>query len=189
MQKLKLTGRNLELTDPIKKYLTTKINKHEKLLQEALLIEVEIINNSAQTGVDNNFKLEINVNLPKAFIKVEDSGSDVYALVDKLERVLFRRLKRYHDLYRKWQGRKKWKLAKTATKIDAEALDSYEDYEPFVAKRKTYEDDSPKHPAEAIEAMELLGYNSFLFRNIESDKYSMVYKRKNGGYGLVEPPH
>jgi putative sigma-54 modulation protein len=189
MKPIKITGRMMKPTDAIKKYLVEKISKHEDLLDNALLIEAEITNSRPHAGVADDFKLEIDVNLPRAFIKVEDSGSDLYALIDKLENTLFRRLKRYHDMYQKWEDKGKWKLAKAPVNIKPSELESYSDYEPYLAKRKIYDDDSPKHPAEAIEAMELLGHNAFLFRNIENDKYTMVYKRKDGSYGLVEPPN
>lgn len=178
----------MEITPAIKKYLIEKISKHEQLLKDAILITAEITNNLPHQGKNTDFKLEITVNLPHAFIKVEDSGEDVYALIDILENTLFRRLKRYHDLYNKWEHKNAWKLAKAPKNITEAELDSYTNYEPFIAKRKVYDDDSPKHPAEAIEAMELLGHGSFLFRNIENNKYSMIYKRKDGSYGLVEPP-
>ena len=60
------------------------------------------------------------------------------------------------------------------------------DYDPYI-KKKYYEDDSPMHPAEAVERMELLGHNSFIFKNIETGAYAMLYRRDKGGYGLVEP--
>ena len=43
------------------------------------------------------------------------------------------------------------------------------------------------HPAEAIERMELFGHEAFLFKNVKNGKYSVVYKRRDGTYGLVEP--
>jgi putative sigma-54 modulation protein len=187
MTEPKFTARGLELTDSIKNYIIEKINKHEALLKESILIQVEVTYKHSHQGVDNDFKVEINVNMPQAFIKVEDKGADVYSIVDKLEALLKRRLKRYHDLHKKWTGKSPWKLAqdelpdKNITDLD------YQDYEPVIVKIKRYEDNKPKHPAEAIEQMELLGYNSFLFKNIETNSYSMIYKRPDGNYGLVEP--
>ena len=98
MREIKFTAKNLELTKSLEEYAREKIGKYKELLEEANLIEVEMINKKSHSGVDTDFKLEINVNMPKAFIKVEDFGSDLYALIDKLEVTLARRLKRYKDL-------------------------------------------------------------------------------------------
>lgn len=178
----------MRITQPIKNYLNEKINKHETFLKDALLIQAELTNLRSHQGVDNNFKLEISVNMPKAFLKVEDTGADVYALVNKLEQLLKRRLKRYHDLHRKWQGNAEWKLANLPNYFVERKTTDIKDYEPIIKKRKSYKNDSPIHPAEAIEQMELLGHSSFLFRNIETNSYAMVYRRQDGHYGLVEPP-
>lgn len=189
MQNIKITSRGIKLTKANKIYLQEKIGKHEKLLEKATLISTEI-KVETTSGV-KIIKIQINVNLPQAFIKVEEQGKDYNAVIDKLETILFRRLKRYHDLYNKWQGKRKWKIAKRLSKKSKQYPDteSYKDYEPYIKKYKIYEDDSPKHPAEAIESMELMGATSYLFRNIENNKHCMVCKKENGEYVLVEPPN
>ena len=65
--------------------------------------------------------------------------------------------------------------------------DIYENYVPTIAVRKKIEDMSPLEEGEAIERMELLGYDQLLFRSKSTGKISMIYKREQGGYGLVEP--
>jgi len=65
--------------------------------------------------------------------------------------------------------------------------ESYTNYVPTIKIRKKVEDMSPLEEGEAIERMELLGYDQILFRSKESGKISMIYRRKDGSYGLVEP--
>jgi len=186
MLDIKIKSRKIKLSEKDKMYIFQKIGKHEELLSEATLIDTEIVKETKKPV--NNIKVQINVNLPRAFIKVEEQGEDLRTIIDSLESTLFRRLKRYNDLYNKWRGKAKWKLARTPKDISQEELDSYKDYEPYIAKHTTYDDDSPKHPAEAIEAMELMGNTAYLFRNIENNKYCMLYKKISGDYVLVEPP-
>lgn len=68
-----------------------------------------------------------------------------------------------------------------------EGFDEYSNYVPKIAKRKKINDMSPLEEGEAIERMEMLGYDSYLFRSKKTDKISLVYKRKDGSYGIVEP--
>jgi putative sigma-54 modulation protein len=60
-------------------------------------------------------------------------------------------------------------------------------YIPKITKRKTMDDMTPLEEAEAIERMEMAGYDQYLFKNKSTNKISMIYRRIDGGYGLVEP--
>ncbi len=190
MQDITIHTRNTTIKPDFKKKIQKKIEKHSNLLEQATSIEV-IITKIKSQGNLKFYEFKISVKLPRAFIKVKESGKNLNDLLDQVENILFRRLKRYHDLKRKWEGTESWKeVIKNDyyLDIDSETFDDYSDFEPIITKRKTYEDDTPRHPAEAIELMELLGRTAFLFKNIETGKHSMVYKQKDGSYALIEPP-
>jgi putative sigma-54 modulation protein len=91
------------------------------------------------------------------------------------------------------EGVKPWKVLEADAALQALTeevegeLDDYSDYVPKIAVRKTVKDIGPMEEAEAIERMELLGYDQFLFLNKATGKISMIYRRRRGGYGLVEP--
>lgn len=184
----------MEPTDALKKYTLEKILKKENLLEEATKVEVVLKEQTYSRGIANDFRVNIDVYLPKALVRVEESGSEMYANIDKATDVLFRRLKRYNDQKAHWEGQESWKVleaevAQESVSNEPEALlDDYSDYVPKIAKRKIADDMSPLEEGEAIEKMELLGYEQFLFRSKKTNKISMLYKRKRGGYGLVEPP-
>jgi len=119
-----------------------------------------------------------------------------YSFIGPLELfldTLDRRLKRYRDRRGYLEGVKPWKILEADAALQALTeevegeLDDYSDYVPKIAVRKTVKDIGPMEEAEAIERMELLGYDQFLFLNKTTGKISMIYKRKMGGYGLVEP--
>jgi putative sigma-54 modulation protein len=117
----------------------------------------------------------------------------MYRNIDKAADTLFRRLRRYHDQKIHWEGMEPWKVLEADSALEALSkepemeIDDYSDYVPKIATKKVIEDMSPMEEGEAIERMELLGYDQFLFRSKKTDKISMVYKRTQGGYGLVEP--
>jgi len=184
----------MEPTEALKKYALEKILKKENLLEEATKIEVFLKEQTYAKGIQNDFRVDIDVYLPKAPVRVEESGPEMYANIDKATDVLFRRLKRYHDQKAHWEGQESWRVLEAEVAHQSLSnepepeLNDYSDYVPKIAKRKIVEDMSPLEEGEAIERMELLGYEQFLFRSKKTNKISMLYKRKHGGYGLVEPP-
>jgi len=184
----------MEPTEALKKYTLEKILKKENLLEEATKVEVFLKEQTYSKGIENDFRIDIDVYLPKAAVRVEESGPEMYANIDRATDVLFRRLKRYHDQKAHWEGQESWRVleAEAAQQVLANEsdldIDDYTDYIPKIAKRKIVEDMSPLEEGEAIERMELKGYDQFLFRSKKTNKISMLYKRKRGGYGLVEPP-
>ncbi len=185
----------MEVTEGMKEKVQDMLLKHERFFDEATKIRVEIRNDESYKGVKEDLTVEVTVAMPKAFIRVEESGEDFYVVVDKIDPVLRRRLVRYNDHKSQWEGRKSWKeieQEKLVEGIEDEEVDDYNDadesVENLITRHKKYSQNSPMSPSEAIERMELLGHEAFLFKNRENDDgYSMVYKRKNGTYGLVEP--
>ena len=191
--KMKISFVGMEPSDSLKEYVTEKIEKKKKLLKEATLIEVYFKENIHSRGVKEDFRVDITVTLPNSPIRVEQSGEDMYANIDLAMDTLDRRLKRYRDRRGLLEGVKPWKVLEAEAALQALTdevegdLDDYSDYVPKIAVRKSVKDIGPMVEAEAIERMELLGYDQFLFLNKSTGKMSMIYRRRRGGYGLVEP--
>jgi putative sigma-54 modulation protein len=178
-------------TDAIKSYVVTKVGKLENFLERAVKGEVMLKERVHRRGVDKDFRIDINISLPKSRVVVQEEGEDLYAIIDKAVDVLARRLKRYYDKLSQWEGEKPWKVLEAEEALakfedEKEQDDSYVDYVPEIAVHKKIEDTRPKEYAEAIEEMELKGFNQLLFKNKEG-KYCMLYKRNDSTYGLVEP--
>jgi len=183
----------MESSDPLKDYIVEKIKKKEPLLKDATSIEIFFKNMKHSRGVDEDFRVDINVNLPNSPVRVEQEGPDMYANIDLAMDVLDRRLKRYSDRKEHWEGIKPWKVLEAEAALEAlteeveDGPDDYSDYVTGIVKRKVVKDMEPILEAEAIERMELSGYDQYLFKNKSTGKISMIYKRNYGGYGLVEP--
>ena len=188
-EELKITFVGMEPTEPLKKYVIDKINKYDHLLDEAISGDVVLKEYINRKGVKNDFRVDITIILPNSAVRVEVSGENMYANIDEASDTLARRLKRYTDKKAYWEGITPWKVleADSMLKDIDEKVDTYEDYVPSIKIRKRLEDMSPLEEGEAIERMELLGYDQLLFRSKSSGKISMIYRRKDGGYGLVEP--
>lgn len=187
---IQVTGQGLDITDPIREYIEGKIKKHENIFEVATSIKVLCIQSVATRGVSNDFTVEISMNLPKAIAQVKKQGEDLYALVDEATDVILRKVKKYKDTLHKWEGKVPWKIAEAGASLSLEEPENEEwlglDYLPKIVKRKMVEDCTPMSEAEAIERMEMLGNESFIFKNKDTGKTSMVYRIKAGGYGIVE---
>jgi putative sigma-54 modulation protein len=184
---------SLEPTEAVKDYVYKKLSKIDNFLEKAIKADVVIRERIQRRGVDKDFRVDINIYLPKCPVIVQEEGEDVYALIDKSVDVLTRRLKRYNDKLSQWEGKKPWKvvaaeeaIAEFGSEDDLEDYESYTNYVPKISVHKKIEDMRPLEDAEAIEEMELMGFNQLLFRS-KRGKFCMVYKREDGTYGLVEP--
>lgn len=187
---IQITFVGMKPTTALKKYVSEKIGKYEHLWKEATSIEVFLKEYLNSRGVKNDFRVDITVKLPNSGVRVEVNGENMYANIDEASDTLARRLKRYTARKTYWEGVTPWKVLEADAhlkSIEEESLDTYENYVPTIAVRKRIEDMSPLEEGEAIERMELLGYNQILFRNKNTGKISMIYRREQGGYGLVEP--
>ena len=192
-ENIQISFLGMDPTESLKEYVVEKIMKKESLLNDATAIEVFFKQSKFTRGVDEDFRVDINVTLPDSPVRVEQSGPDMYANVDLAMETLTRRLSRYSDRKSHWEGKKPWKILEAEAALEAltneveNDLDDYSDYVPKIATRKVIHNLEVLEEAEAIERMELSGYDQFLFKNKGTNNISMVYKRKQGGYGLVEP--
>ncbi len=186
---IQITFVGMDPTEPLKKYMLEKISKYEHLLSEGVSGDVVLKEYTNRKGIKNDFRVDITITLPKSTVRVEVSGENMYANIDEATDTLARRLNRYTEKKAYWEGVTPWKVleADAMLKDTEQESDTYADYVPTIQVRKKVEDMSPLEEGEAIEKMELLGYDQLLFRSKSSGKISMIYRRRNGGYGLVEP--
>jgi len=183
---VKFTFLGMDSSDSLKEYALEKLSKRKDLLDRAISVEVAFKEHKASKGTKNDFRVDILVDLPETPVRVTERGEEMYANIDEAVDVLVRRLNRYVDMKDHWGGTKAWEVMEIDTDEEVEH-DQYSSYVPKITKRKKIDDMSPLEEGEAIERMEMLGYNSLLFRSKVTDKISLVYKRKDGSYGIVEP--
>ncbi len=172
-----------------KMYIQEKIDRLDKLLDkyDSFTIKIDPVSNSKSKFT--TYRVEATVKMPQAFVKVENKGTNINKTFDKLIDPLQKKLSRYHGQNPRWSKQKEWKLKQImpANDFDEENLAPIlDEYVPNI-KRKVYSDDKPLHPAEAVEKLELLGNNCFMFKNIENNKYAMLYKVDDNNYTLVQP--
>ncbi len=133
---------------------------------------------------EQHYRAQVTVWLEKHLLRVEDHGPDTNTAIDKVHDLLERRL-------REWKskvvfGRRRETAAlKEALWTEATRL-RQEDQAGRIVRMKSHEI-KPTGPEDAIDQMEMLGHDFFFFLNADTGQYTVVYRRKAGGYGLIEP--
>jgi len=176
----------MDPTDPLKEYCMDKMSKYEHLWKDATSIEIFLKENVPSKGVEHDFKVDMNVNLPKNQVRIEQVGKDMYANIDKATDVLARKLKKTDEKRHFWEGKRPWKILGIGGKQEEKIEDEqHYTYIPKIESRKELDRLERYEELEAIERMEMSQFNQLMFRDRETGRLCLVYRREKGGYGLV----
>ena len=167
-------GRHIEVTDALRQYATGKFSRLEKYLPKAVQVVITLsvvkkVHHFAEASIKSNGVL----------IQASEETEEMYSAIDLLIEKIERRVRRYKEklVDHKHQGK-----SEAATAPSAHP----EDRIPQIIKTKRF-DLKPMLPEEAVMQMELLDKDFFIFSNIGSGQISVIYKRKDGNVGLIEP--
>jgi putative sigma-54 modulation protein len=179
---VELFARNLEIADNLKDYITKKASKLDRYLNEIEHVRVDLnYIKSARSAKDRNVA-QITVRGHRALLRVEERGDDITAVIDTAIDKMQRQLDRYKGKH--FHGRGDGRSASEVVLVPEETT---EEEVQVVARHKTF-DLIPMNEAEALEQMKLLGHdNFFIFFNIETNSINVLYHRRDGTYGLIEP--
>ena len=170
-----IRGDKLKITDSMHDYIEEKLGKLEKYLKNSDEIRANVI-----VKVKNHEqRVEITIPLKTYIVRAEETKDDFYAAVDKALDTLERQI-------RKNKTRMMSKQVKTSFDFDINEIEQeIEKEEKKIVKRKIVEV-KPMNEEEAILQMELLGHEFYMYKDSESGKRAVVYKRKDGNYGVIE---
>ncbi len=172
---IKINARNIEVTDRLREYLEKKLRKMPRYLPNLLEAQVELSRQDTK-NIKDSHRVEITLRSSRAFIRAEETSADIFAAIDAVVDKLSRRIERYKGkLYDKGRGR-----------AQEEIVEAVPEETPRIVKVKTFPV-SPMSEEEAIEQMELLGHDFFIFLNAEDGQINVLYRRKDGNYGLIKP--
>ena len=171
----KLTGLNIEVTDAMRQYAEDKLGKLDRISDQIVDARVVMSYDSNQNAA-NPAKVEVQLNVPGGVIRAEERGLDTYAAVDLVVDKLERQLRRF-------KGRL---IGQRTERVEIPEEPEVEEREPQIARVKRHVL-RPMAPEDAAIQMEALGHDFFLFRNVDTDLVSVIYRRHDGDYGLIEP--
>ena len=169
---INIRGDKIEVTDSIKNYVKEKLARLDKYFDEPNRIDSHVL-----ISVKNNEEIiEVTIPTSKYTLRAEEKNADLYAAIDLVVDVLERQIR------------------KNKTKLNKHRIDDLmgfafvesdeEEINESIVKRKNI-DTKPMSEEEAILQMELLGHDFFVFKNVDEECISVLYKRKDGNYGII----
>ncbi|WP_250278741.1 ribosome hibernation-promoting factor, HPF/YfiA family [[Clostridium] colinum] len=174
-------AKNTTVTDALKEKITSKIDRLERLFPENTDINVTL------SVVKLDHKIEVTVNLPKRVLRAEVTRDDMYVAIDEVVDKLEKQMVKYKNRLRD-KSRRDVSFTDELKAISDEIDTEYEEDTIKIDRTKKFEI-KPMDPEEAVMEMELISHNFFVFRNATTDDINVVYKRKDGSYGLIDPEY
>jgi putative sigma-54 modulation protein len=173
-------SRNVEVSDAMKAYAEDKLRKLERQLDDPR-VELELAVEKNPSIAENQVA-EATIWTKGPVLRAREASSDMRSSIDQLVEKLERQVTRYRT-----RGRDRRRRAARATD-SAAAADATppDDAAPEIVKTKHFAL-SPLSAEEAVLQLELVGHDFFVFRNADSSAVNVVYRRRDGGYGLIEP--
>ncbi len=168
-----VTGRHLEVTPALKDYAEKKIKRFDRYLSNISEAVVTL------TVEKYRHKVEVLLKVNGVLIQAEGITGDVYSSIDEVSEKLDRQIKRYKEKlvsHRKSEGKVVAAEMETASPADVGRI----------IKNKRFEL-KPMSPDEAVMQMELLDKDFFVFTNDNSGDINVIYRRRDGNFGLIEP--
>lgn len=176
--KIIISGKNMEITSALKNIVEKKLQRLDRYFNPELKMHATL------SVTKNRQTIEVTIPFGDVFLRAEESTDDMYAsidaVVDKMERQI---RKQKTKLERRNYGGDSVRFVNVPDMND-EGRD--EEGEAQIVKTKRFAI-KPMSAEEAVLQMELLGHNFFVFQEAESSDVNVVYKRKDGNYGLIEP--
>ncbi len=171
-----ISGRNIDITPGLKEAVESKLGKLEKYFTP----ETEII---VTLSVEKDRqKIEVTIPVKGNIIRSEQVSNDMYVSIDLVEEIIERQLRKYKTkLLAKHQGGHDFRQEFIEEESNIPDLEEIK-----IVRTKRF-GMKPMFPEDACIQMELLGHTFFVFSNAETDEVNVVYKRKDGSYGLIEP--
>jgi putative sigma-54 modulation protein len=175
--RLQVKGKNLEVPPAIREYAESKLAKLDRHLHETAQVELEL-SMERNPSIANNAVAEATVWTKGPVVRARESSSDLKASIDQLVGKLERQVKR---------ARQKRRARFTRLRGLAAAEAPPETDEPPQIVRTKQFALKPMTPEEAVLQLDLIGHDFFVFRNVDSLDVNVIYRRRDGNYGLIEP--
>ena len=171
-----ISGKNIEVTPGLKDSVISKLGKLERYFTPDTEIIVTLIVEKDRQ------KIEVTIPVKGDIIRSEQTSTDMYVSIDLVEEVIERQLRKYKNklIARHQEGG----TFKQEFFEEEPAIDSNDEIQIVRTKKFGIK---PMFPEDACVQMELLGHDFFVFSNAETEEVNVVYKRKNGTFGLIEP--
>lgn len=176
-----IRGENIEVTPAIREYVEKKIAKLERYFTETPDASVHV---NLKVYSAKKCKVEVTIPMTQLVLRAEETNDDMYAAIDLIADKLERQIRKHKTkVNRKFREKGAVTTLFTVTENGEATPEVDDDLE--VVRTKSF-DLKPMDSEEAILQMNLLGHSFYVFTNADSHRTNVVYKRRDGRYGLIE---
>ena len=170
--KVQMRGKNIEVTVALKEYVEKRLGKLEKYIDNLGDAQVTL------TVEKDSHRIEVTIPINGMILRGEEATADMYASIDMVVEKLEKQIEKHKGKLVKRSGKNNSEAKRAAVSSDEDG--------PQVVRTKRFAI-KPMAIDEAVLQMNLLGHSFFVFSNAETDQVNVVYKRKDGNFGLIEP--
>ena len=187
MSEVSIQSRNMEVSERLNDYIMKKANRLGKYLPGIDETRVDLAYVKTARSVTDRQVAQITVRGKKIILRAEERSEDIFAAFDMALDKMQRQMERYKGKQTHSRNRGDGKTLGTVIAEEEEVADQPEPEAPVIARRKKFTL-MPMDENEAIEHMQLLGHEDFfVFFNFNTDSVNVIYRRRDGTYGLIEP--
>ncbi|HEX9115688.1 MAG TPA: ribosome-associated translation inhibitor RaiA [Anaerolineae bacterium] len=182
---VEIYGRNMEVTDRIQEYVNKKVGKLDRYLPgiEEARVDLAYVK-SARSAADRQVA-QVTVRGKGYILRSEERADDIFAALDTAIDKIQRRIERFKGKH--YRGRGDGKSTAEVAPVETTEEEESGELGPVIARRKHFVL-SPMDEYEALEQMSLLGHEDFfVFYNASTNSVNVLYHRRDGTYGLIEP--
>ncbi len=180
--KVDIFARNMDVDDRVKEYVTKKASKLDRYLSEIEQVKVDLEYIKSARSATDRFIAQITVRGGRALLRTEERSDELQTAFDATIDKMQRQLERYKGKHYRGRGD-----GRSVAEVPTTPAEGTSEQASIISRRKTF-DLIPMSEADALEQMKMLGHdNFFIFFNIETDTISVLYRRRDDTYGLIEP--
>ena len=182
-------GRNIPVTEALERYATEKVERIARFFDEDRSdsrAEVELIH-ERNRAISEPEVAEVTLFINGSVLKASEASEDMYASIDRMSDKLERQVKRYRGRQiDRWQGQLKNAPEMLNQSAQPFMVEEEEEIETRIVRTKQFQM-KPMSEEEAVLQLELLDHDFYVFTSADMDDINVVYRRRDGNYGLIEP--
>jgi putative sigma-54 modulation protein len=188
---LQIKAHNIRLSDDLREYIDKRVSKLDRVNERIIEAKFELRQEKSHNPTQR-FIAQFTIATPRSILRAEEKNTDPNAAIDIVTDKMARQIKRFHERKIHRSKRSAVNLGLLAADQSPELLPaSFEDDEDeptngVIVRTKRFPV-LPMDTAEAIEQIELLGHDFFVFHNHETNQFNVLYRRQDGQYGVLEP--
>ena len=181
-------SRNGKVSDRQQSYIKEKLGKLERYLDKISKVTVEVAEEQRRNEGNTHRAQVTLVGDHGILLRAEERAGDLFTAIDVVSDNLQRQIQRYKDKH--WRRgklrRQGGEIVEAAPELNGSAVLVDEDTRPRIVRTKEFQV-KPMYSDEAVEQMELLGHDFFVFRDAGTGEINVLYRRNDGNYGLIVP--